>query len=233
MQTSQTTSDPRKASSLVECDFCDEFSGGMRNYFSQLYVPVLRCRIMSSSDNFNVLPTLGQIVEGHTLIAPKAHYTAAADFPAQLLPELKSVVDLVQSGIAATYGRSIVFEHGMRGCSPGGCGVTHAHIHVLPLTPTNDPIDLIKAAYSFKTICDLGQIADTNTNTPYLYYEDTSSTKYIFEADSLPSQYVRQLLARSVGSRDWDWRNFPQESSLFSTIGRLSPLLNFSRHHGP
>lgn len=213
------------SSARSDCDFCNEFGGGTSNYFSGLYGAALRCRIILSSDNFNVVPSLGQITEGHVLIAPKAHYTAAADLPRTLVKELKRVVNSVRSAVAAAYGRSVIFEHGTRGHSPGGCGVTHLHIHIVPLAHTMDPIESIKNTYPFKTIPGFEQINDTNDRSSYLYYEDARSSVYLFETENLPSQYVRQILASSVDSREWDWRKAAREPTLLATISRLSPLL--------
>jgi diadenosine tetraphosphate (Ap4A) HIT family hydrolase len=205
MPTSQRI--PSLPGAVPNCDFCDEFSGGRVNSFFALYGDTLKTRIIASSTHFNVIPTIGQIVEGYLLIVPKTHYRALADLPPELRDEFACIVNAIHSAVLTTYGTYIMFEHGTRGSSSGGCGVTHAHMHVLPLAASNDPIDAVRANYPCKTIETVHQIIEGTTSSSYLFYQDTCSHKYIFQTDYLPSQYVRQLLARALNSAAWDWRD--------------------------
>ncbi len=219
---------PSLLGAAPNCDFCDEFSGGVVNSFFRLYGNTLNSRIIASSSHFNIIPTIGQIVEGYLLIVPKAHHRALADLPPDLLDELAYIVNAIHSAILARYGTYIMFEHGTRGQSSGGCGVMHAHMHVLPFAATNDPIDVVKGNYPCKTIESVDQMSEATTRSSYLFYQDTSSNRYIFQTDYLPSQYVRQLLARALSSEAWDWRAAEQEPRLVTTITCFSSLLKTS-----
>ncbi len=208
------------------CEFCNEFAGGISNSFSSLYGSNEGGRIVFSSANFNVIPTIGQIVEGYLLIVPKAHYLALADLPAVLRKELKFLIDVLHAASGAGYGTHVMFEHGTRTGSSGGCGVVHAHMHVVPLAHPNDPVEIIKERYPFKIIETFDQVAEEALGSSYLYYEDTSSRRHVFQTDDdLPSQYVRQLVACAVGSEAWDWRVVKREARLVNTLARFSTLL--------
>jgi len=216
----------------ARCDFCDEFTGGTLNAFSILYGDSIASRVILSSDNFNVIPTIGQIVEGYVLIVPKLHVRSFADLPAGLRPELNYVLEVIRSASRVGYGTCVKFEHGARTDSSGGCGVSHAHLHLVPVASSNDPIDAIKRNNDFEIIETFDQVFEASSGFPYLYYEDTHSKKYLFKTEHIPSQYVRQLLARKLGCKSWDWRSAKRETRLLRTIAQYSTLIkNQSRTH--
>ena len=66
-------------STQVQCDFCDELSGGSENSFSRIYKRELESRVLFHSDEFAVIPSLGQIVEGYLLVLPIKHFKALGD----------------------------------------------------------------------------------------------------------------------------------------------------------
>lgn len=207
---------------IGHCDFCDEFSNGKENAFARIYEHDLSSRVLFRSENFSVIPSLGQIVEGYLLVVPIRHYTALADMPTQLVAELSELCAQVRIGLAKAYGPCLFFEHGVRGKGAGGCGIEHAHLHAVPFTPSNEPIEKLKERHSFKLIDCVTEINQEVPSSSYLYYEDLSGRRYIFDTNFLPSQYARQLLAESIGIDLWDWRKYGREQSLISSLARLS-----------
>ena len=88
---------------------------------------------MFESDNFVVFPSLGQIVEGYLLIAPKKHYIGVSGIPKELYPELEEVCKKVRNKLSEVYCVPLFFEHGPHKESKGGCCIDHAHIHAVPV----------------------------------------------------------------------------------------------------
>lgn len=86
------------------------------------------------SPNFVVLPSLGALVEGWVLLVPKQHFLSMGALPDSLIPEMQDLKRSVCAFLQDTYGTASAFEHG-----PGqkerkvGCGVDHAHLHILPV----------------------------------------------------------------------------------------------------
>lgn len=208
---------------MQHCDFCNEFSGGKENSFADRYQ--LPSRVVGSTANFSVIPTIGQIVEGYLLVIPVRHYTALADMPADLMSEVSELCRRVRRTLSQAYGPSLLFEHGIRGAHAGGCGVEHAHLHVVPFAPGNDPIEKLKTNHSFKTIGGISDLRQqVSPNSPYLYYEQTNGQAWMCEIEHIPSQYIRRLLATSIGVELWNWRECGREQRLLSSISRLSGL---------
>jgi diadenosine tetraphosphate (Ap4A) HIT family hydrolase len=209
--------------STLHCDFCDEFSGGFGNAFRERYGNSVQNREVISTEGLRVFASIGQIVEGYLLIAPKAHYTALDQMPSQLLQELSAIFASLKSTVSAEFGPSLCFEHGAREPLNGGCGIYHAHLHLVPFERAHDPVAKLKTRFPYEQVCHFQDIAKvTGRSSPYLLYEDTESNKYVFLADNLPSQYVRRLLAEVLGQTNWDWRTAGREERLLNTLNRLS-----------
>src|SRR5205823_2407152 len=71
-----------------------------------------------------------------------------------------------------------------------------------------------------ESISELSQ--QVSPNSPYLYYEQTNGQAWVCETERIPSQYLRKLLAQSIGSESWDWRESGREQALLSSVLRLS-----------
>lgn len=207
------------------CDFCDEFAGGSQNAFVHRYGRV-DGRIVMASAYFRIVPTLGQVVGGHLLIVPVQHFCALADLPSVQVDELDYLCGRVRSTLKDVYGECIFFEHGVRGSGSGGCGIDHAHMHALPVV-ANGVLDILTREFGGCVIHDLVDIKGAvKQESSYVFYEDSSAGRHVFPVKELPSQYMRKLVAESIGRCDWDWRKYRQEPELISTLERLTPLLS-------
>jgi diadenosine tetraphosphate (Ap4A) HIT family hydrolase len=209
--------------SVHNCDFCEEFSGCNENAFSRIYGQELKSRRLLHSQGFVIVPSLGQIVEGHLLIVPVWHYTAFADIPTHLLAQFSQLYERVRSALSYVYGPVLFFEHGVRGTRSGGCGIDHAHMHALPFTGVNEPIEDLKRKHSFKPVRSISEInQQVSANSPYIYYQQTNGLAWTGEVDFIPSQYLRRILAESLGINSWDWRESGREQALIDSFERLS-----------
>jgi diadenosine tetraphosphate (Ap4A) HIT family hydrolase len=212
--------------SIDHCDFCNELSNGKENSFASIYGLDPKSRILFRSQNFAVVPSLGQIVEGYLLIVPIRHYTALADMPPQLISEVSNLCGEVRRGLSKAYGSCLFFEHGVRGKESGGCGVEHAHLHAVPFTRSTEPIEELRRSLSLKLIGGISEIhKEVAPDSSYLYYEQTNGHAWACEIEFIPSQYLRKVLAESLGINSWDWRECGREQALLSSIARLSEFL--------
>jgi diadenosine tetraphosphate (Ap4A) HIT family hydrolase len=211
---------------VSDCDFCDEFVGETRNAFAKRYGDDLSDRVLIGTDRFRVVPSLGQIVEGHLLIVPMMHCRALADMPSEDINRLKDFCEQVRSTLRDVYGECVFFEHGIRSEGSGGCGIDHAHMHAVPVT-ADGVLAALTHEFGGSSIQSLSDIKNTlGTNSSYLFFENASAQRYVFPVKNLPSQYMRRLVAESIGKSDWDWRACGHEPELISTVKRLSPLFS-------
>lgn len=226
--TTLNRSRPRKemGSQHRHCDFCDEFSGGTQNAFIELYQGSLADRTVLETNSFKVVPSLGQIVQGYLLVIPKTHCCALADLGVELLEELDQLKLRLVSAMGAEYGTCALFEHGTRAEGSGGCGISHAHLHVLPLPHAKDPLEKLKTSFQHERISGITALGIIKPSCSYLYYEDTCGSCHVFYPTFLPSQYMRRILAESLGVESWDWRASSREESVLVTLRQASRILS-------
>ena len=114
------------------CEFCSEFQDVRSSRFGQLYVPHLSSRVVSWSADLALMPTLGQLFKGSMLVVPYSHFETISRMPIGLQQEILGAVASLELGLNGI-GKVIVFEHGATSSTRLGCGIYHAHLHVVPV----------------------------------------------------------------------------------------------------
>jgi diadenosine tetraphosphate (Ap4A) HIT family hydrolase len=177
------------------------------------------------SPNFVVLPSLGALVEGWSLIVPKQHFVSFGELPHSLSAEFVRLKAATSEIIRQVYGTVCAFEHGPSkpGCSVG-CGVDHAHMHLVPLE-----FDLAAAVALHlpeKSRWSEGNLADCRTafleGADYLYLEQPLGAGRMIKGDRLGSQLFRRAIAdRLAIPEQYNWRTHSQLSTIEKTIQAL------------
>lgn len=211
---------------MFNCCLCAELRGEPDSEFYQRYQGVPPNRIVAETENFVVIPSIGQVVEGYLLIVAKVHHASMGCLSHGEIKELEDLMERTRHLLTRTYGRPLFFEHGVvDGIESGGCGITHAHIHAVPLTANIDLRPLIQQSFrgcSIQSLTVLTQKAFHHR--PYLFYEDQQANRCLFDlyaTTGIPSQYLRRAIASKLGSQEWDWRSFGRENKLLATLARL------------
>ncbi|BBI30796.1 HIT family protein [Cohnella abietis] len=187
-------------------------------------------RPLLETKHFFVVPSLGPLVEGWLLIVTKEHHICMGSLDKAETIELKQLLDTTSSLVRSIYGPIAVFEHGpVESKLPVGCGVDHAHIHVVPVLDS-----LIEAASQW---CDTKFVWDNVSGieavrTPYmrsqsyLYIHQDGFTPMLYDGIGIPSQLFRRAIAGSLGIADrYNWRENANESVIAKTIERITPAL--------
>lgn len=210
-------------STAFRCDFCNELSGSSHNAFGRIYKQDPRSRVLFRSNQFAVVPSLGQIVEGYLLVMPIQHFRTLGDLSGPCVEELTMTLERVGEVVKNNYGSYVLFEHGVRSEGVGGCGIYHAHLHATPLAEVSDPVDALCATFPYTEFENLREITNLSAGLPsYLFYQDAEARLYLFDTGPLPSQYMRKVLADGLCQADWNWRQAGREERLLATIERLS-----------
>jgi ATP adenylyltransferase len=179
-------------------------------------------RALFESPNFEVLPSLGSLVEGWMLLVPKEHFLCTGALRPELVTEYKTLRATITTYISSKYGSACIFEHG-----PGqahrqvGCGVDHAHLHILPL-----PFGLLSAAAKFLPAGISWADADHDScrsaweqGLDYLYVEQPVGVGRIAVHAKFGSQIFRKAIAARLGVLDqFNWREHPRLDVIDRTI---------------
>lgn len=206
---------------MHHCEFCQEFAG-IAPRFEKLYGQLTQARIIARTKRFVALPTLGQLFTGSLLLLPIDHVETCAllgDDARQELDELVSEMTLR----VRKFGEPIIFEHGATEPSGGGCGIYHAHLHIVPLPKTTCATELFPEhqaqAKDLRNAWELLQGVHE-----YLLMSAGGQTLYSnlsAQADRYPSQFFRRRITEHFGlEAPWDWRAYTDvEQAVLRTLG--------------
>ncbi len=174
------------------------------------------------SDNFEVVPSLGSLVEGWMLLIPKEHRLCMGAIPPSQVDEYVNLKNKVAEDIKTKYGMVCAFEHGPgRANHQVGCGVDHAHLHLLPIS-----FDLVKSAEKFLP-AGVGWRNATHESChsaweqdlDYLYVEQPLGAGRIAIHPEFGSQIFRKAIAAQLGVlAQFNWREYPQHEVIGRTI---------------
>ena len=206
---------------MPNCEFCREFGRREPNSFSAIYAGVADCRIVARTRRFVAIPTLGQLFVGSLLVLPLAHVETCAELEPDAQLEMLDLIDgmLVR---ASALGHPICFEHGATAMSEGGCGIHHAHLHIVPL-PRKEAAQALfpEAAMAHDDLASAW--AALAVTDHYLLLSDGCRT-LVRDLRAKPgpflSQFFRRRLVEHFGLKvPWDWRAYRYvEPSLMRTL---------------
>lgn len=199
---------------MTSCCLCAEFSSAERKaYWNQ---PLFE------SANFAVIPSLGSLVEGWLLVVPKRHFICMGALSDPLAEEMREVTTTASTELKKKYGEVCAFEHGPCGANRAvGCGVDHAHLHLVPLT-----FDLAEAATCFLPSGNTWSTASIEdcrlafaAGMDYLYLEQPLGAGRIVVGRLLGSQVLRRAIASRIGRpEEFNWRDYPETENVAKTI---------------
>ena len=201
------------------CRFCD-IVGGQYQY-AEIDEPY------ASNDEFVAVASIGALVEGWTLIIPKAHQLSMRNVYER--PLFVDIVGSVLPPLTYQYGHIIAFEHGAnKDGSMTGCGTDHAHLHLVPLGESLLP-DLQISGLQWVQ-CNASEIAYRSGKNEYLFYTELNrkeawqdSVGCLHVLESPLSQFFRRLIAERRG---WlgstDYRRFPFLNTAMQTRSVLA-----------
>lgn len=206
---------------MIGCEFCAEFQTDGPSRFRLSYQGVASHRVMARSRRFVAVPTIGQMLEGSLLILPVEHEETCAAMDEDARAEMLALADEMVAR-CARLGSPIVFEHGATAVNGGGCGIHHAHLHIVPLPRAVAPAELFPEG----TAEAAGLAAAWRTlrgSSHYLLIGDGQrmlTRDLIAMPGEFPSQFFRRRIAEFFAlETPWDWRNYPSvEQSMVRVL---------------
>lgn len=192
--------------SSQNCRFCEIVDG--KYHYNEVDEP------FAANDAFIALASIGALVEGWTLIIPKAHQLSMRNFYSN--PLFSDFVKSVIPNLTHQYGPLIAFEHGANTeGSITACGTDHAHLHLVPLGESLLP--RLNASGLHWVKCKVSQIASKTGQNEYLFYCDLASKGhwqdpegYLHVLEYPISQFFRRLIADRKGKTEVsDYKFFP------------------------
>jgi diadenosine tetraphosphate (Ap4A) HIT family hydrolase len=214
---------------MSDCTFCSELSAQAgRAPWNEFLI---------ETENFAVVPSLGALVEGWLLIVPKNHYISMGALPLRLRGEADELECRVRALLIGQYEKPItMFEHGPSAANHGtGCGVDHAHLHLLPLD-----CDLLSLTEPFvqKSLpwkeSGWEERSDAyRVGLDYLYLKTDERGSLLAVSEDFGSQVFRKAISSYLGvPEEFSWQNHPRISTVSRTIEDLRNVLGLHNLRG-
>jgi len=212
------------------CCLCSQIRGDAANDLIARMLPdhpYVR-RILFESMSFAVIPSLGPLRSGHSLLCPKSHVRSFAQLAPGDEAEYLAMKATLRNALGETYGPDVaLFEHGM--AQTGDhilCTVDHAHLHFVPVPRE---FDLGRSGEAGWVVFDgsLAALRELAGTREYIVYESPSGESRILTAENrvLESQYMRRIIAGQLGNAaSWNWREAPAPLAAHETWRRFADV---------
>lgn len=219
--------------SIAHCYFCGQIAGRSDRDLIAALLPdeTYRRRVMLESENFAVIPSLGPLTPGHSLLCSKTHASSFAALPPALQAELSQIKLELRRRLRAIYGGvAVIFEHGMAGDAARiPCTVDHAHLHFVPVAVSLES-ELLRLQPWRMFDGSLAALARETHGEEYLLLESEDGISRVASqgAQGFESQFMRRAIAVLVGSAQaWNWRDTPNALATHAAwqrfVGRVTP----------
>jgi len=233
----------------VECSLCAELDEDIGRMYPDRF-PNARhqSRILERNDCIAIIPSLGPLTDTHLLAVTIDHVKSFAASETRALQTASRIIDRFTKNL----GPALVFEHGSGGGHDraGSC-VDHAHLHLLALptgmsTPPPPTLGAITRAGTSTEVHGISQYLSCEREpesqlvwrpldcieklgegelaaASYLLYGSPGALMWTIAPSTLPSQFLRRHIYKSIGSAQptWDWRSSPNIDLVDIMVDRL------------
>lgn len=197
------------------CCLCSQIKGEKRNDLISMMLneDSYTRRVPIENNEFAVIPSLGPLAPGHSLLCPKVHTKSFASISLDRIDSFYEIKLRLLKVLKVAYNLPIhIFEHGGAKLSSRKiCTVDHAHLHFVPLN--RDIFKLINSDYMWIPVHrSLNNIKSVVGDDEYIYYESPEGSAYVTFSNDEPfeSQYMRKILLEgSQRIKHWNWRQEP------------------------
>jgi hypothetical protein len=180
--------------------------------------------VLANGEDWVVTPTLGSIVPNWLLVIPTSENLNFKEWSVNSGRNPKDLILNVTNKLNLGSANVIWFEHGPnRINSKVGCGIDHAHIHLLINPPFTyqelfDAV-LTECALVWKSVDSSNIYRQIPDNKSYLVCATEQKANYAIDAESVGSQFFRRVIANLVGMPEcWNYREFPHINNVLETV---------------
>jgi ATP adenylyltransferase len=178
--------------------------------------------VLLESPHFLVVPSKGAFLPGWVMLVPKVHVLSVAQLDGVQTLEFNELLAEVRALVARRFSAPTCFEHGATYAGTSfGCGIDHAHTHLVPL-----PKDMSLRAVAEAALGVRFSQSPASPQRPYLrILEPDSDTWLTLEpVSNPPRQFFRQALWRAAAqpSESYDYDLSPCEDKVRSTVTSLT-----------
>jgi hypothetical protein len=191
-------------------------------------------RPLLTASKWIVAPTLGAIIPGWLLAIPRRPALNFSQWATDEAERPETILQQLREHLGLSSREVIWFEHGpVQNGTIIGCGLDHAHIHVL-----------IKPSFSFelfeataRSLSDLDWkrspaeegYAGLSDCHSYLIAGSGESVLTALNVEKAGSQFFRRVVSKLAAEAGWDYRRHPHAKNISQTISTFRSLESAAR----
>jgi hypothetical protein len=198
-----------------DCVLCRELNGSKETNFHAIYGEHLS-RKLAETENFVLIPALGQLTKYQSMIVPKLHFISMKEAIKDFW-EIQTLLDFYKTAFLSEEDEVMLFENGNSSALPSSC-IEHAHLNILPIkfdfekekTHFFDLNDELVFHQNLQEIYDEIQYGQT-----YRLVGTISTGFYVMYLLKKPeSQFMRKNISKLLDQEMWDWKAFGFQESV-------------------
>ena len=207
-----------RLSRRYQCEFCEELADSTASRFRGIYGPDISSRIVARQGAFVAMPTIGQLMMGSLLALPVPHFETLAQMPQNMRSEFGRFVGQLARRIKSL-GEPVFLEHGAESWTGGGCGVYHAHMHIVPVPERIGAAEVLPRVSGIARSLPAAWSRLQRTGE-YLVFQDAHSQVAFLDLSrqrtpEVASQHFRRVLVERFRlAKDADWRAYTSHEPL-------------------
>lgn len=180
------------------CPHCDPTADAFRN-------------LLEETDQFRIVCDVHPIIEGHSLIIPKAHLSCVGEYDDSQFNEFAKHYEKVSAFVQKHYGSASTFEHGKIGQS-----VFHSHVHILPFE--GEPTQIVPEGLDHCT--PLSKIEDLRSlyrrEGMYLFFS-IGNRRWMVDTSLAAPRFFRDRFAAALGRPErGNWKEMHMDEQLMA-----------------
>jgi ATP adenylyltransferase len=185
-----------------------------------------------------VAPTVGAIIPNWLLLIPRRPALNFVEWATLESKRPESLIAEVRSYLGLRAADLLWFEHGPKAQGAAvGCGLDHAHIHLL-IRPPFTFVEFASAAkalsrFDWRASGTGDAFAEVDSQSSYLIAGCGEHTTMASGVEIAGSQFFRRVVAVLASkATTWDYRLFPHVENVEASISTFRFLERMARRHG-
>lgn len=164
--------------------------------------------LLLDSSHFRVVCDVHPLTEGHILIIPKEHIPCIGACFEATFRELEKLYDKVVDFQKVTYGKHVIFEHGVVGQT-----VLHAHVHFLPFP--GELQDIVPEKDNTRPLSSLGELQNIYRRDGKYLFLSVNDKLFTVDSEIGKPGFFRNRIAEALGvPARGDWKRAREDEKI-------------------
>lgn len=212
---------------LKDCVFCS-----LVNQTDKLLCYKPENTVLYENDLVLIKPALGMSIPNYLIVVSKQHVGGFAELDSRNLYRLEGLLDRIcdeYNKIIGTY--PILFEHGSLPEGRHPLSITHAHLHIIPITISHDNVLKLFDELNLESQPSIVSLHNMKYKDYWMYRSENKRYYMSHSIKDVPRSLFIKLVAQQAGyDSSYEWRD--PENNRYSDINETIETFKKLRING-